>query len=80
MKDNGQPKPAITIFWDNETQCYAYNVDSEQLKNPDMVAAVLGICHDHAKFNVNATNAQRLQQKLMLAAQEQAIRQQIIKH
>lgn len=80
MKSGEQPKPAISIFWDNDNQVWSYNADGEQLKNGEMIEAVLYMTMQGAKFKNSVIKAQTMQQQAMQAAQEQAIRQSIIKH
>jgi hypothetical protein len=76
---NGKkPTPAIVIFWDNDKQAFSYQTDGTQIKNPEMLEAILGMCHEAAQFNTNVGRHQRMQQAAMQAAQEDAVRRQII--
>jgi len=78
MKENGPPpQPAIVIFWDNATQTFSYQADPQQVKNAEMVAAVLAMAHEAAKFTVGVVRSQQMQAKMMQDAQEQALQNQI---
>jgi predicted O-linked N-acetylglucosamine transferase (SPINDLY family) len=79
MQPNGEPKqPAIAIFWNPETQSAHVNFDDAQLKNLDMVSAVLHVAQEAIRDQVRFNRMMAMQQQAMQAQRLGQVAQKII--
>lgn len=71
------PKPVIEVTWDAEKQDVGVKFKPNEFKSWTMVVAALDAALSEAKFHLNMSRMEAVQQKALAMMQEAAIRSKL---